>query len=440
MKKNILYIHTHDSGRYLEPFGCNVRTPHIMQLAKEGTLFRNAFCAAPTCSPSRVGLLSGMAPHSSNMLGLAQRGFQMDDYSKHLAQFLKGNGYHTCLFGVQHEAPDTSMIGYDYYYEADCDESDFMSRDNGACYHAANYLREYHEDKPFFMSIGFIHTHRGYPKDAANYINPDYVTPPFPVADTKQNREDMAAYMRSAQIADDCVGVVLDALKASGREDDTIILFTTDHGIAFPFMKCNGYDTGIGVTLIMKYKDNPSAGKISDSLISQIDIFPTLCDMNGLEKPDYIQGKSFFKVFDDLNAEINDEIFSEVTYHAAYEPMRCIRTKRYKLIRYYDFHNGHVPANIDESPCKSLLIESGLLRKTRAREMLFDLYIDPVERENLIENPDYKDIYTELRIKLENWMEKTNDPLIQVSYRVPKPEHAYVNRLQDLDPGCLMRE
>ena len=440
MRKNILYIHTHDSGRYLEPYGAPVKTPRIMGLAEEGTLFRNAYCAGPTCSPSRVGLLSGMSPHSSNMLGLAQRGFRMDDYGYHLSNFLKGNGYQTCLFGVQHEAPDSAMIGYDYVYEADCDESDFMGRDLGASGHAARYLKEYKEDKPFFLAVGLIHTHRAYPDDAEKHINPNYVSPPFTVADTKENRRDIAAYMRSAQIADDCVGVVLDALKESGMEDDTIIIFTTDHGIAFPFMKCNGYDTGIGVSLIMKYKGNAAAGKVSDSLLSQIDIFPTLCDMVGLTKPDYLQGKSFVEVFENPEAKINDEIYSEVTYHAAYEPMRCIRTERYKLIRYYDFHDGHVPGNIDESSCKTLLIESGLLKKSRPREMLFDLYLDPVERENLIGNPDYKEIYTDLRMRLEDWMERTEDPLIKVSYRVPKPEGAFVNRLQDLDPGCMISE
>lgn len=440
MKRNILYIHTHDSGRYLEPYGVNVKTPNIMRLAQEGTLFRSMYCAAPTCSPSRVGLLSGMAPHSSDMLGLAQRGFQMDDYGKHLASYLNEQGYMTCLFGVQHEAPESEMIGYQYVYEADCDESDFMSRDKGACGHAAAYLREYREEKPFFLSVGFIHTHRRYPEDAEKYINPDYVTPPPTVADTKENRRDMAAYMRSAQIADECVGEVLEALRESGQEDNTIIIFTTDHGIAFPFMKCNCYDTGIGVTFIMKYKGNPAAGKVCNSLLSQVDVFPTLCEMNGLPKPEYLQGKSFAGVFENLDAKIRDEIFAEVTYHAAYEPMRCIRTERYKLIRYYDFHDGHVPANIDESSCKTLLIDSGLLRKSRDREMLFDLYMDPMERENLIGNPDYKDIYTDLRLRLEDWMEKTKDPLISVSYRVPRPEGAYVNRLQDLDPGCLLRE
>lgn len=440
MKRNILYIHTHDSGRYLEPYGVNVKTPNIMRLAQEGTLFRSMYCAAPTCSPSRVGLLSGMAPHSSDMLGLAQRGFQMDDYGKHLASYLNEQGYMTCLFGVQHEARESEMIGYQYVYEADCDESDFMSRDKGACGHAAAYLREYREEKPFFLSVGFIHTHRRYPEDAEKYINPDYVTPPPTVADTKENRRDMAAYMRSAQIADECVGEVLEALRESGQEDNTIIIFTTDHGIAFPFMKCNCYDTGIGVSFIMKYKGNQAAGKVCDSLLSQVDVFPTLCEMNDLPKPDYLQGKSFAGVFENPDSEIRDEIFAEVTYHAAYEPMRCIRTKRYKLIRYYDFHDGHVPANIDESSCKTLLIDSGLLRKSRDREMLFDLYMDPMERENLIGNPDYKDIYTDLRLRLEDWMEKTKDPLISVSYRAPRPEGAYVNRLQDLDPGCLLRE
>lgn len=439
-KKNILYIHTHDSGRFLEPYGYNVSTPNIMKLAKEGTLFRNAYCAGPTCSPSRVGLLSGMAPHSSNMLGLAQRGFEMESYETHLSNFLLKNGYHTALFGVQHEAPDSSMLGYEHVYDRDCHHSKFIERDTYACQEAAKYLLEYDKDKPFYMAVGFINTHRGFPKGAEDYINSDYVMPPFTIPDTKENRQDMADFINSARIADNCVGVVLDALKKSGREDDTIIIFTTDHGIAFPYMKCNGYDTGIGVTLIFKYKENNSVGVATDSLISQIDIYPTLCDLNGLEKPDYLQGKSFVKIFDDKEEKINDQIFSEVTYHAAYEPMRCIRTDKYKLIKYYDFHNGYVPANMDSSPSKFDLLENGLLKLTRDREMLFDLTIDPVERINLVNNPLYKDIYTDLSTKLEIWMKKTNDPLITHDHRVPKPEGAFVNRLEDIDPACTISE
>lgn len=440
MNKNILYIHTHDSGRILEPFGEPVKTPNIMKLAQEGTLFRQAYCAAPTCSPSRVGLLSGQSPHSTNMLGLAQRGFQMDSYDTHLSNFLRNHGYHTCLFGVQHEAPDAAMLGYDYWFDEDCHHSEFIRRDTAACSHAAEYLLNYKEEKPFFMSVGFINTHRRYPEAPADYINPDYVKPPMTISDTKENRKDMADYMYSAKIADDSVGVVLDALKRSGHEENTIVIFTTDHGIAFPFMKCNCYDVGIGVTLIIKYTGNPAEGKVSDSMISQIDLYPTLCDMLGLEKPKYLQGNSFIEVFEDPDKEINEEIFAEVTYHAAYEPMRCIRTKKYKLIRYFDYHNGYVPANIDGSPSKDSLIHAGLLDQTREREMLFDLELDPLERRNLINSADYKMVYCDLRQRLENWMERTGDPLLNVGYRVPKPSEAWVNRLQDLDPCCTLSE
>lgn len=120
--------------------------------------------------------------------------------------------------------------------------------------------------------------------------------------------------------------------------------------------------------------------------------------------------------------------------------MRCIRTSRYKLIRYFDYHNGYVPANIDASPSKEDMIDAGLLRQTHEREMLFDLVLDPLERKNLVNSNDCKDVYEDLRLRLENWMERTGDPLLRVGYRMPKPEGAWVNRLSDLDPGCTLSE
>src|SRR5579859_5732051 len=81
---NIVYIHSHDSGRYLQPYGHAVPTPNIQRLASEGMLFRRAFSAAPTCSPSRSALLTGQCPHQNGMLGLAHRGFALNDYRKHI--------------------------------------------------------------------------------------------------------------------------------------------------------------------------------------------------------------------------------------------------------------------------------------------------------------------------------------------------------------------
>src|SRR5215472_7662696 len=93
-RPNILYIHSHDSGRYLEPYGHNVPTPNLARLATQGILFRQAFDAAPTCSPSRAALLTGQCPHRNGMLGLAHRGFAMTDYRRHIAHTLRPAGYH----------------------------------------------------------------------------------------------------------------------------------------------------------------------------------------------------------------------------------------------------------------------------------------------------------------------------------------------------------
>ena len=99
---NILYIHSHDTGRYIQPFGHAMPTPNFQRLAEQGILFRQAFCANPTCSPSRAALLTGQWPHSCGMLGLAHRGFRLNDYSHHLVHTLKKAGYTTALSGFQH--------------------------------------------------------------------------------------------------------------------------------------------------------------------------------------------------------------------------------------------------------------------------------------------------------------------------------------------------
>ena len=235
-------------------------------------------------------------------------------------------------------------------------------------------------------------------------------------------------------IADRCCGRVLEALRQSGHDKDTLVILTTDHGIAFPHMKCNLYDTGIGVSLILRYPGNPLKGKTSDALISQLDLFPTICDMIKVEKPDWLQGSSMIPLFEGTAESIRSEIFSEVTFHAAYEPMRCIRTRRYKLIRFYDEH-GLLPCNIDDSLSKSFLMENGLLKhnQKREREMLFDLYIDPIERINLTSDPQYESIYADLSASLESWQKATDDPLLKG--KVSLPEGALINK-----PSCISPE
>src|SRR5690242_16661150 len=112
---NILYIHSHDTGRYIQPYGHAVPTPHLQRLAEQGVLFRKAFSAAPTCSPSRAALLTGQAPHSSGTMGLAHLGFALYDYRQHILHTLRQAGYQSVLVGMQHLVPqqEISKLGYD---------------------------------------------------------------------------------------------------------------------------------------------------------------------------------------------------------------------------------------------------------------------------------------------------------------------------------------
>jgi arylsulfatase A-like enzyme len=430
---NIVYLHSHDTGRFIEPYGYPVPTPNLMKFAREGVLFRQAYSAAPTCSPSRSALLTGTAPHSCGMTGLAHRGFRLKDSRRHLAHYLASLGFETVLSGVQHEGPDAASIGYRLHLTAGAGNGSRAEQDLRSARMAAEYLRRKGGATPFFLSVGFFYPHRPY-LPVAGDIHPDYVQPPFPFCDSPENRLDMAAYMTSVRHMDECAGIVLEALRETGREKDTIIIYTTDHGIAFPHMKCSLYDTGTGVSLILKFPGLTRRGQIVDSLVSQIDLFPTICELIRAEKPEWLQGKSMLPLLKGEADSIRGEVFSEVSYHAAYEPMRCIRTNRYKLIRFFDDHDHYVLANIDDGPSKDFLLNHGFAGETRETEMLFDLYLDPVERVNRVRDSRYRDICGELADSLQRWMEQTGDPLL--AGRVPKPPGAVVNTITCMSPNA----
>lgn len=425
--KNIFYFHTHDTGRYIEPYGYKIKTPNLMRLAEEGTLFRKAFSTAPTCSPSRAGMLTGRSPHAAGMTGLAHRGFANIDYSQHLVQFLNNKGFETVLCGMQHEAEEAEEIGYDLIL--DKDETEIKDLENAK--RTVQYLKNRTNNQPLFLSYGMEYTHREFPEVDSD-INPDYVNTPESLPDIPDIRKDMAAFIISAERADRCLGILIDAIKEVGIEDESLIIYTTDHGIAFPFMKSTLNDGGIGVSLILKFPDNPKKGETLDSLVSQLDIFPSICDLFNFEFPSYLEGSSIMPLFTGEKDEIREEIFAEVSYHAAYEPMRAVRTKRYKFIKFFGKHDKIVPANIDDSPSKDFLVENGYLDTKRDTEMLFDLYFDPNEKNNLVNEESYQNIYHKLKNKLDNWMRQTDDPLLKGE--VSKPEGALVNRMDTLSP------
>lgn len=429
---NIIYINTHDSGRMLSPYGYDIPTENLKKLAEDSVVFTNAFCAGPTCSPSRAALLTGTFPHQNGMLGLAQRGFSLYNPEKHLANFLKNNGYNTCLCGIQHEygwyldleKNGLHNLGYNEIITTDSkpfkkEELHLWDRNNAA--EVVKWLDNYENGKPFLLSFGMHSTHRPYPVEVADSIDERYVVPPYPITNNEENRHDHAQYMTTAHYADENIKMVVDALKRNNLYENSIIIFTTDHGLALPFNKCNLTDTGIGVSLIMKVPEAVSNGKVVDSLVSQIDVFPTLCELLNLDKPEYLEGKSFAKAFADNKAVLDEYIFAEVNFHTSYEPIRCVRTKRYKYIKYYDETWTKVNlSNMDESVPKDFLMENGLKEKVKYREGLFDLYFDPTERNNLADDSKYIEVLEKLRKVLYEKQVKTDDPILKGALEIKK--------------------
>jgi N-sulfoglucosamine sulfohydrolase len=403
LRPNILYLHSHDTGRFIQPYGFAVPTPNLQKLAEGGVLFRQAFNAAPTCSPSRASLLTGCCPHSNGMLGLVNRGFVMPDYSKHIVHTLRAAGYSSALLGLQHVARDPNMIGFDKIVRPK------STRVEDVTPVALDFL-SHAPKQPFFIDVGFFETHRPFRKASAESARYAFAAPPLP--DTPQTRQDIADFKNSAAALDKAVGEILHALDVNGLAANTLVISTTDHGIAFPDMKCNLFDFGMGVSLMMRGPGGFSGGKVCDAMVSHLDVFPTLCEMLDIERPAWLEGKSMMPLIRGDKQEINDQIFAEVNYHAAYEPKRAVRTKRYKYIKHYDGRVHPNLPNCDDGLSKSLWMEHGWKTRTVASEQLYDLMFDPNERRNVAADPALQPLLSEMRGRLDRWMHATKDPLL----------------------------
>lgn len=404
IRPNILYLHSHDTGRFVQPYGHPVPTPNIQRLADQGILFRRAFCAAPTCSASRACLLTGQYGHSNGMMGLAHRGWSLNDYRQHLVHPLHDAGYHSVLIGEQHIAKRPDIIGFDRIVKIETTDVETVAP-------VASEILGEPPPEPFFMSVGFFETHRDFlhPPSLRDTL---YSLPPPNLPDTPDTRRDMAAYSASARSLDQGVGSVLEALDNHGLADDTLIIFTTDHGLAFPAAKATLFDRGLGVMLILRGPGGFAGGKVHDAMVSHIDVYPTLCELIGIDRPAFLQGVSLLPLVSGEATSIRDVIFAEMTWHAAYDPQRAARSERWKYICRFGDRDRPVLCNCDDSPSKSLLLRLGWAERKVPFEQLYDLAFDPNEAANLADDPAYRSTCEELRERLLGWMADTEDPLL----------------------------
>jgi arylsulfatase A-like enzyme len=245
----------------------------------------------------------------------------------------------------------------------------------------------------------------------------------------------MASFIASARIMDECCGTVLRALEENDLAEETLVIATTDHGIAFPFMKCNLTDGGLGVYLIIRGPGGFNKGRCIDGMVSHVDIYPTLCELLDIDPPRRLEGKSLLPLVRRKRDEIHEALFGESTYHAAYEPQRSIRTQRWKYIRRFDPDwTQPVMPNCDAGPSKRYLVEHGWPDRTVPTEQLYDLVYDPNEAHNLAQSADHQDVRGELADRLRAWMERTNDPLLEGP--VPLIEGGVMNPVDGEQPDA----
>lgn len=424
---NIVYLHSHDTGRYVQPYGHPFPTPAYQRLADGGIVFRQAFSAAPTCSPSRAALLTGQSPHASGLMGLVHRGFSLNDPGQHLAMTLREVGYRTVMAGTQHTwAGDLADEGYTELRTPHEDSS--FDYANAAV--AVLVEQSVVGTAPLFLDIGFSDTHRPYPE--VRYDDSRYVRAPALLPDTPETRIDAAAFRASVARLDEAVGTVLDVLDETGLAANTLVICTTDHGLPWPGMKCNLTDHGLGVLLIMRGPGGFGGGRVHDALVSHVDIFPTICDLLEIDEPEWLTGRSLLPLARGEVGEVNDAVFGEVTYHAAYEPQRSIRTKRWLFIQRFDGRTRRVLPNIDLSPTRDYLLANGWHDDDVAEFQLYDVLLDPQQLRNLADGPAHGEILVDLRTRLHQWMSETDDPLLDGP--VSPPPGGLINSVDGLSP------
>ncbi|MBB5173825.1 sulfatase family protein [Texcoconibacillus texcoconensis] len=413
---NIVFIISHDTGRYLGTYGHKVETPDIDAMAENGVQFNQYYCPAPQCSPSRASVLTGLYPHNNGMLGLAHKHFTIKEGTTTLPKELQNAGYETRLFGLSHETigeepqgvtTSGTKLGYDHYQEVPGNRAPKVTD------YVEDYLEEkaQNQDKPFFINIGYEETHRPFDEYEDEADDPADVEVLSYLPDTENVRKDLALMNGSTKVFDRAVGRVRRKLEETGLAENTIVILTTDHGLAFPRAKGSLKDSGIETFLIVHSPAMVDKGAVRDQLLCNVDMMPTILDLAGAEIPEGLDGKSFAHLLKGGEEEIRDEFFCELTWHDRFHPMRGVRTHKYKYIR--NFEDGpdvYMPYDIHSSLSGQDVREQFYV--PNSEEELYDVENDPKEDNNLAADPAYAEVLEDLRGRVDRWMKETNDPIL----------------------------
>ncbi len=429
-RPNILLFIPHDLGDYL---GCyrhrDVKTPNLDALAEEGVRFENYFAAAPECTPSRAGMMTGLYTHQNGLMGLCHRGWEFFPHTTHLAERMRRAGYRTMLFGLQHEtAGDPRRLGYQSTHSPDrCDAP-------SVCDSLNEFLSS--EDArmgPWFAQAGFSHVHRPWP-ERTGFAPADVELPAY-LPDIDTVRADYARFYENIRELDESIGTSLRSLDRAGLTEETLVVFTTDHGSPFPRAKSTYYDPGIRIPLIMRHPRIAAEGRVIPALVSNIDFTPTLLDLVHADTSGPFEGRSFSSLLTGGECREREAVYGALYYDAFYDPMHCVRTKRYKYIRSFavapEESKGADPEVLAEhrTGCWIRADDTDVQSSDTWRELekeswappppeeLYDLHVDPLEMRNLLverpNDPAVREAAENMRTLLSRMMERTRSPLLR---------------------------
>lgn len=427
--------HGLDAGCYGNPA---VHTPNLDRLAAEGTRFDFAFCTTSSCSASRSVILTGLYNHATGHYGHehGNNHFTTKANVRTLPVMLTEAGYRTCRIGKYHVAPE-AVYQFEQEIRANPRSSVEMA-ENCAEFIAAK------DPRPFFLYFCVTDPHRGggtvadsphkpnafgnrpegYPGVKTMRYDPRQVAvPPF-LPDTPECRAELAQYYESVSRMDQGLGRLVQILKDAGRYDDTLLVYISDNGIAFPGAKTTVYEPGIRLPCIVRKPGAKRPGQPTRAMVTWADITPTILDFCGVRpKRPAFHGRSFLAALDEESPAGFDEIYASHTFHEVtmYYPMRAVRSRQYKLI-WNIAHPLPYPFASDlwAAPTWQAALAQGrdfvYGQRTieayvqRPRFELYDLAADPHEIHNLAADSRHAALLDELQAKLKSFQQATKDP------------------------------
>jgi len=419
-RPNIVLIMADDlDSRQLSCYGGeNLKTRYIDQLAAEGMQFNAMIASEAMCVPTRASLFTGLYPVRH---GAYQNHKPVYDGLKSVVHYLNDLGYRVGLTGKDHVTRPKAIFPFDMVpgFEPNC----VSPTDNYFLDSVRHYITQ---GQPYCLFVMSNNPHRPWTVGDPGEFDADKLKLPPHWVDTEQTRENFCRYLAEVRRLDDQVGKILNLLKETGQEDNTIVIFLGEQGPQFPGGKWNLYDNGQKSSMIVRWPGAVEPGTETDAIVQYEDVTPTLIDILGGKPVSGLDGRSFKQVLENGAAQHREVAFgihNNIPEGTAY-PMRSVRDHRYKLIwnlapdstYYIKYMMNSKKPDLDWFSWLNEAEHNENARRLTERIVqrpefeLYDLENDPYELENLAEREEYRTLVADYSARLDAWMAAQGDP------------------------------